>query len=217
MADATLPSHEPTPRHAVRMPITDADRARFAKKTEPGVVPDHRPDLGPCLIWTGSKKTAWGYGQFQWGGFKGPNRSAHAFAWESVHGPIPPGLTVDHLCRVTSCVQVTHMEVVTRAENFRRANEARTDCKKGHGPLVRGASGKRRCPVCVRQEHEQSQARRRRLANGLPDRRRRYDPEAIRRAAAAVAAGSTITAAAAEVGCSDQYLGKVVKRARASA
>lgn len=211
----SLPSDPTQPRpHAVRMPITDADREQFAKWTEPGPPPSYRPQLGPCLLFTGARKTSSGYGQYRWGGYKAPNRSAHAFAWESVNGPIPPGLTVDHLCRVTNCVRVSHMEIVTSEENYRRAVEARVRCHKGHRLEPWSGSGRRRCPTCEKGWSEERVARKRRVANGLPDRRRKHDPEDIRRAVAAVEAGRSIRAAAAEVGCSDQYLGKVIKRIR---
>jgi hypothetical protein len=35
-------------------------------------------------------------------------------------GPIPPNREIDHLCRVRSCVNPAHLEVVTNRENCRR-------------------------------------------------------------------------------------------------
>ena len=67
-----------------------------------------------CWLWTGGQSA--GYGRF---GFKGrPNLGAHRFAYELLVGPIPPGLDLDHLCRVRNCVNPDHLEPVTRRENL---------------------------------------------------------------------------------------------------
>lgn len=50
---------------------------------------------------------------------------AHRAAYELAVGPIPDGLTIDHLCHNRMCVNPTHLEVVTRAENGRRGSLAR--------------------------------------------------------------------------------------------
>jgi hypothetical protein len=39
-------------------------------------------------------------------------------------GPVPEGLELDHLCRVTTCVRPSHLEPVTTGENVRRRNLA---------------------------------------------------------------------------------------------
>lgn len=115
-----------------------------------GATPGHAPELGPCLQWTGSLKTRWGYGQFL---YEKRNRSAHAAAWEMERGPIPVGMTIDHLCRNTSCVRVVHMELVTALENQRRAVAVRTHCRNGHEYATVGMyplkNGRRRCRACT--------------------------------------------------------------------
>lgn len=63
--------------------------------------------VGDCIIHHG-KLTPDGYG---------PHRKVYAAA----RGPIPAGLTLDHLCRVKACVNPDHLEPVTRAENVRRS------------------------------------------------------------------------------------------------
>lgn len=93
----------------------------WAKVDKNAPVPDYRPDLGPCWIWTACI-TADGYGSFA------PNRIArlaHRVAYELIVGAIPDGLTIDHLCRVRSCVNPGHLDVVTPGENYRRGLEAR--------------------------------------------------------------------------------------------
>lgn len=77
-----------------------------------------------CWNWTASKQK--GYGQFMLGGRP---RRAHRVAYELLVGPIPEGLTLDHLCRNPSCVNPAHLEPVTLSENVIRAAAAtRKDC-----------------------------------------------------------------------------------------
>src|SRR5688500_4996363 len=69
-----------------------------------------------CWLWTGARHPL-GYGHVRYG-----NRTsaAHRVAWELINGPIPEGLTLDHLCRVPACVRPDHLEPVTHRENVRR-------------------------------------------------------------------------------------------------
>jgi hypothetical protein len=83
---------------------------------------------------------------------------AHRVMWSLLHGQIPSGLTVDHLCRNRSCVNPGHLEVVTLRENILRGesptalNARKTHCSKGHAftpenTLKRG-HGYRSCRAC---------------------------------------------------------------------
>ena len=106
----------------------------WAKVEKSGPVPDYRPELGPCWLWTG-RPTHYGYGNL-----KVARRDvyAHRFAYELLVGPIPEGLTIDHLCRVRLCVNTRHMEPVTNQINTRRGfgvatlNSTKTHCPQGH-------------------------------------------------------------------------------------
>lgn len=84
-----------------------------------------------CWNWLGAKSPE-GYGRF--GAGEGRAVLAHRWAYERHVGPIPDDLTIDHLCRNTSCVNPAHMEVVTRELNAWRGstNKDKTHCKRGH-------------------------------------------------------------------------------------
>lgn len=98
-----------------------------------------------CIIWTGAA-TDRGYGQQR---VNGKVKYVHRHAWEQEHGPIPKGLTIDHLCLVKLCRNTAHMEVVTRAENTRRARlrQRKVDCPHCGKPKV-WYGGAMRCPPC---------------------------------------------------------------------
>ena len=76
-----------------------------------------------CILWTGAIQSA-GYGH-RWIG-NGKTALVHRLAWEEVNGIIPDGMTIDHLCEVRNCINVEHMEIVSRGDNVRRyyANRA---------------------------------------------------------------------------------------------
>lgn len=111
---------------------------------------------GGCWIWTGYIG-ADGYGRFHHDyGYA----MAHRWAFERYVGPIPEGLTLDHLCRVRSCVNYERdLEPVTRGENTLRGqtitaeNAAKTHCLRGHplsGTNVYLYEGHRHCRACRR-------------------------------------------------------------------
>jgi hypothetical protein len=75
------------------------------------------PNSG-CWLWAG----AWnhtGYGILAAGGHRG-NVRAHVAAYRLFRGPVPPGLVLDHTCRVRAYVNPAHLEAVTQGENLRR-------------------------------------------------------------------------------------------------
>lgn len=112
-------------------------------------------DSKGCWLWQGELRK--GYGRFKIGRRK---VSAHIYGFQSIIGPIPPGLKLDHKCRVPACVNPDHSEPVTQRENVLRGNGIAakranlTTCKNGHelsGNNVR-IEGKRsrRCKQCQR-------------------------------------------------------------------
>jgi HNH endonuclease len=141
---------------------------RFWGHVIAGPVPDWRPELGPCRIWTGPKGGAGKrYGRIRW---NGRDEYVHRIAFVLLHGPIPAGLKIEHQCRVALCVQ--HLEAVTQREYVLRGrgptaiNVLKTHCKRGHAftlenTLPNRSTDARRCRTC----HNDG-ARRRRAAHG---------------------------------------------------
>ena len=86
-----------------------------------------------CWVWTRFIGTS-GYGrlshryagQSQWWG-------AHRLAWTAFRGPIPDGLTVDHLCFVPACCNPDHLRLLTVSENCSAQRKSfKTHCHNGH-------------------------------------------------------------------------------------
>lgn len=90
---------------------------RFERQISP------EPNTG-CWLWTGAVNND-GYGHIK---MQKKTRTVSRVSFELYRGPIPPGLTVDHLCRQRSCVNPAHLEAVTTKINTRRAAWA----KAGH-------------------------------------------------------------------------------------
>ena len=112
---------------------------------------------GGCFISTYSVASH-GYAQIGWGG-KTTGRggtTAHRAAWVHVHGQIPNGMTIDHLCKNRRCVNVDHLRMLTNYENARRTagrDWPLGECVNGHpdSELIPVEGGRRtKCGICVK-------------------------------------------------------------------
>lgn len=83
---------------------------------------------------------------------------AHRVIYEHYRGPIPAGLTLDHVkarCLCRACVNPWHTEPVTNVENVMRSDGAgarharQTECPKCGGPYV-SVGRQRICRPCTR-------------------------------------------------------------------
>lgn len=105
-----------------------------------------------CHLWR-DKLDSRGYGRWR-------GKLAHRAAWELINGPLPkckPEL--DHLCQRRNCVNVDHLEPVTRRENERRkvwrrrsvvGFSVRDKCPNGHSMSLYGMPTPERGKVCRR-------------------------------------------------------------------
>jgi hypothetical protein len=84
-------------------------RSRFMAK-----VRGRRPE--ECWVWQAHLDRD-GYGRFS---MYGVGRAAHRVAYEATRGPVPEGLTLDHLCRNRACVNPLHLEAVSHKVNVNR-------------------------------------------------------------------------------------------------
>lgn len=127
-----------------------------------------------CWLWRGG--TANGYGKFlvSWKNRERKQIRAHRWAYQSIVGPIPDGLVLDHTCGIKLCVNPAHLEAVTQRENTLRSpigspqvNARKTECKYGHPfsgenlriHFVRGLQ-RRSCVICRRAVSRRAKAAR---------------------------------------------------------
>lgn len=133
-----------------------------------------------CIEWQGTALPS-GYGVISW---HGRPWVVHRAMWTSKVGPIPTDddWTIDHLCRNRRCVNVAHLEVVTRTVNSLRGGGLvkawqrlrdprfkRTHCKRGHEytetNTYTSTTGSRSCRAChADRQRQRRRAQRKRAA-----------------------------------------------------
>jgi len=107
-------------------------------------------EIGDCWTWQAAKNEH-GYGFLN---DRGKMRKVHRVVWESLVGPIPTGLEIDHLCKVRNCCNPDHLRTVTHRQNLAasRGRSMDSHCKYGHemidGSVYVAPNGSRRCNIC---------------------------------------------------------------------
>jgi hypothetical protein len=141
------------------------EHRRFWSKVDVG----HPSD---CWEWQAARFPL-GYGHFRAHGYM----YAHRYAYAITRGPIPDGLSLDHLCRNPPCVNPWHLEPVTHRENVLRGKvpgpkpERRkvvgSHCSYGHEMTAENTftprAGRPICRICKRAYERE---RRRRSVTG---------------------------------------------------
>jgi hypothetical protein len=118
---------------------TPSLRVRFwSKVNRNGPVPAHRPELGPCWVWTAGLTD--GYGQFQvrivGGGWMpvGAHRVSYALAHD---GCLLIGPVICHACDYRPCVRPDHLFEGTRLDNVADAVAKSRHCHGVRRPFAK--------------------------------------------------------------------------------
>lgn len=86
----------------VERATTPAEERFWSKVDKSGPMALYGDVPGPCWQWTAGKISS-GYGSFHVARMR--RMQPHRYAWEVLRGPIPDGLTIDHLCRKQAVCQ----------------------------------------------------------------------------------------------------------------
>jgi hypothetical protein len=81
-----------------------------------------------CWIWTAARNNTGGYGIFR---IDSRNAVAHRVAYTWANGPVAPGYEVDHTCFNRSCVNPSHLRLLTHQENGQNRAGANANSKSG--------------------------------------------------------------------------------------
>lgn len=129
-----------------------------------------------CWLWTGGVKSG-GYVNYR---VNGVSTLGHRFVYETLFGPVPDGLEIDHTCHNGTgcpggacvhrrCLNPDHLEAVTHRVNTLRGNgpfadrARQTHCIRGHefnekNTYVR-KNGTRWCLMCKQLRRKEARAR----------------------------------------------------------
>lgn len=97
-----------------RPPLRPPEERFWARVDKNGPTQPHRPELGPCWLWLGSRDQT-GYGQINIG--QDVRVRTHRFSFELHNGPIPAGFKVCHACDNPPCCRPSHLFLGTDADN----------------------------------------------------------------------------------------------------
>lgn len=83
------------------------------------------------------------------------NQLAHRVSYETFIGPIPEGMTIDHLCEVTDCINPKHLKAKSSWDNTKRSktsptavNARKTKCPQCGEKYSIKKNGHRYCRPC---------------------------------------------------------------------
>lgn len=111
---------------------------------------EDRGYVTPCFVWQQFLNEK-GYAQTK---VQGERWRIHRLAYTLHVGPIPDGLTIDHLCRVKACCNPDHLEAVTAEENSGRAQHRKAEmCVRGH-VLAEHRDQHGNCRLCARERRK---------------------------------------------------------------
>jgi hypothetical protein len=85
--------------------------------------------MNGCWEWSGPRNRD-GYGKL---GIGKKKVSAHRFAYQLLVGELLEGREIDHTCRVRSCVNPEHLQLVTRKQNVENVDAQRTSTTRVRG------------------------------------------------------------------------------------
>lgn len=103
----TIERQHPSPR---TLPVSEKFWANVDKTSDPN----------GCWLWTGYC-TPLGYGMY------GKHEFAYHYPWEQIHGPIPKGKVLDHICSNPTCVNPSHLRAITQQQNLEHLKGAHCD------------------------------------------------------------------------------------------
>ena len=142
-----------TPTHSLATDFTVEERF-WSRVDFDGPVAVGLPDR--CWIWTGGTGGAGRYGRARFGPTL--DGQAHSISYRLLIGGYDLSLDLDHLCKVTLCVNPWHLEPVTHAENVLRGegcaakNARKARCVRGHeftgANTIAQNCGGRACRAC---------------------------------------------------------------------
>lgn len=93
-----------------------------------------RVTVDGCIVSTSHKTNKDGYlrirGDRVTGAGRKPLIMAHRLVWEKIHGEIPEGHEVDHICGTRGCINECHLQVLSRAAHLDKTNRDRYAVRK---------------------------------------------------------------------------------------
>lgn len=119
---------------------------------------------GECWLWRGTDE----YANFK---LFGKTYPVHRIAFRDFGHNLPDELSIDHLCRIHSCVNPAHLDPVTQEVNTDRGlsgRPARTTCLSGHPYSVENTIWRERkngtrfriCRICLAESKHRTYERR---------------------------------------------------------